>query len=220
MRANTEWKLALPEPSAEDVVKTFQAGFRELATGAGSRPFEYAMRETDITEELALHLQSIAPRMTIVGFWLYEVHSNNASRTNPRRTDIAYYTVHDNKHAVTMVFECKKLDGPSAKNHSGHLGAYKKSGMLRFVRGDYAPKERIGFMVGFSARAADKAMAAVRRSLGGGSWKAVLGMGTYPDGKQWRQPPTYFAAHTTFETMHTRSKCPEITLYHMDLPFD
>lgn len=218
--ARYAWSLALPPPTVEMLVVQLAEGFRDLA-GAKRGDFSFGLPEPKITKPLVVHLQTMAPIASNVGFWDFEVPQDNKDETDPRRLDIRWATVIDNEVPVKLVFECKKLSKPDDRRHKAMLRGYTGQGILRFVQGSYAPETSVGFMVAYAQDTAANAMQSVRRALSAGSWAVTLQMLAYEGGDLYRKPAKDLAAPVDFETRHARSHAglPDITLYHVALAF-
>lgn len=220
MMARYAWSLALPPPTVDLLVAQLAEGFHELAN-ARLEDFSFELPETKITKRLVIHLQTMAPVASNVGFWDFEVPQDNKDQTDPRRLDIRWATIIDNKFQMKLVFECKKLSKPDERRHKTMLRGYTGQGILRFVQGSYAPETSVGFMVAYAQDTASNAMQSIRRALSAGSWAVTLQMLAYEGGGLCRKPAQDLAAPVDFETRHARSHAgfPDITLYHVALPF-
>lgn len=220
MTGRDAWSLALPPPDVGSLVAQLAQGFHELADAPLS-DFSFDLPEPRITKRLVIHLQTMTPLHSIVGFWDHEIPQDTPKLDDPRRLDIRWATVLDNKVTVKLVFECKKLCGSDERRHKQFLRGYTDDGISRFVRGSYAPETDIGFMVAYASSTSANVMPSVRRSLSSGSWPVTLRMMSYDDKGIWRQPAARFAEHADFETRHERKSVGfhDITLYHLALPF-
>lgn len=218
--ARYEWSLALPALTVGALVGQLAKGFDDLASSKEA-DFSFDLREPDITKRLVVHLQTMAAIDSNSGFWDFEVPQDTADLKDPRRVDIRWATIVDNKIPIKLVFECKKLSLPSDRHHAALLRGYRRDGILRFVGGSYAPKSSIGFMVVYAQDTAASAMQSVRRALGAGSWSVTLQMLAYEGGVQYRKPAKDLGQPVDFETRHARTHdgFPDITLYHMALTF-
>ncbi len=210
------WLLALKPADTERIVAHVVTSFRKLAASASGYTFE--LTEVELTKKLGNRLHHTRAEQGIAGPWDCEVTKNSRSEDDPRRLDIRFYTVVDNRHEIELIFECKKMHADQRAARS--LRAYFDEGVRRFVTGSYAPNEPIAFMIGFSNVPGPDIATSLKRSMG--KTDPALGLTKYADGKLWQEPPSRFASYASFATCHQRTLpevTPEITLYHMQLAF-
>ncbi|MBA2237369.1 MAG: hypothetical protein H0W24_01505 [Lysobacter sp.] len=218
MSVNNPWAMALPVADTEKVVRTFVDEFHALAL-AEAGEFAFAQLEKDITRRLTVHLHAVLADTLKSGFWDFEISTACSDMTDFRRLDITYSTVRDDKNA-RLIFECKKLYAGNEKKAKAARRYYVDHGVHRFVRGSYAPMDSAAFLVGFVATVGQGELKNLRASLASTGTRAAMRLRDYGSKRYWRSPPALFAQHADFETCHLRDKpYPEITLYHLELPF-
>lgn len=214
------WPLAFPQPKAEAIVQLLVDRFGELVKSKHGG-FSYSLTEPKITEILAVNLQRTAARDVQPGQWQYEPMSNTLKLDDRRRRDIVFTTVHDNQEAVSLIFECKKID-PAGKGskRKKHLKEYRIEGIDRFASGSYAYEDPLGFMVSFSASSTEGTVDEIKASLADVKWAQAAYMREFSKDIYWRAPPERFVGTAAFETQHDRkSPLLYLYLYHLNLPF-
>lgn len=214
------WPLAFPQPKAEAIVQLLVDRFGELVKSKHGG-FSYSLTEPKITEILAVNLQRTAARDVQPGQWQYEPMSNTLKLDDRRRRDIVFTTVHDNQEAVSLIFECKKID-PAGKRskRKKHLKEYRIEGIDRFASGSYAYEDPLGFMVSFSASSTEGTVDEIKASLADVTWAQAAYMREFSKDIYWRAPPERFVRTAAFETQHDRkSSFLYLYLYHLNLPF-
>lgn len=210
--------MALPLADTEKVIDTFVTEFQALAA-ADVDEFAFANGEAAISKRLTRHLQAVLSRTLQSGFWDFETQTCREDMTDFRRLDITYSTVWEKKN-MRLIFECKKLYAPPDGRAKRSRREYVDQGVHRFVRGSYAPMDLAGFMVAFVAAAGKNELNDARTTLTLPANQLAMRLRDYGGSQYWKGPPTLFDAHVAFETCHLRdSPYPELTLYHLTLPF-
>ena len=75
-------------------------------------------------------------------------------------------------------------------------------------------------MVSFSDTSIEGTTQAIQRSFNATGWPVAMYMREFVKGQHWREPPTRFAPHASFETQHMRpAPFPHLALYHINLAF-
>lgn len=214
------WPLAFPQPKAEAIVQLLVDRFGELVKSKHCG-FSYSLTEPRITEILAVNLQRTGARDVQPGQWQYEPMSNTLELDDRRRRDIVFTTVHDNQEAVSLIFECKKIDPPGKRSkRNKHLNEYRIEGIDRFASGSYAYEDPLGFMVSFSANSMEGTVGEIKASFADVKWAQAAYMREFSKAIYWRAPPARFVNTAVFETQHDRkSPFPYLYLYHLNLPF-
>ena len=218
------WESALPPASAYDVVDFLVRTFHTLRE-EDPTTYHFGLGEIVLSNRLGVRLQNTqAADGLVCGYWHYENHTNRLDEGDPRRIDITFDTVRDNKDRVSFIFECKKMaaEGARAKRHRS---AYLREGVRRFYQASYAPGEPFAFMIGFAEGNDRNAyVGTLKRLFATKDLDTTLGM-TKQDGKYWREPPHYFAPHAALSTLHQRDMAPagarpDIVIYHVPLMLD
>jgi hypothetical protein len=179
---------------------------RAWHTLVASAPKDFApsCKEPHLTEKLCLYLMHNRAADRLTGRWSYEnnqgelvVQNGTAKVVKRKRTDIKYYTNHEDPE-LDLIFEFKKLNHLKAQRdkYSGD------EGMARFVTGEYSLGQPVALMVGILTVHQDDAVAPLMRWLNSADAKTLLHMEAV-EGRHTRSPSRFFkAAH--FDTEHMR----------------
>ncbi|CAE6838116.1 hypothetical protein XAC301_37880 [Xanthomonas arboricola pv. corylina] len=218
MNAADPWKSLLPKASAENVLAFVVKTFDELRA-ENPRRFHFGMGEVPLSERLGVRLQNSQAECPVVGHWHYEDRTNVADESDPRRIDLTFQTVRDNAHAISLIFECKKIAaaGSAAKKHEK---AYLAEGVDRFAVGSYAPNEPHGFMLGFAEGTKAPYIARLKKLFAEAGKAGACGWDNV-GGSAFVAPPAHFAKNAPLSTRHRRRvkspAGPTITVYHIPL---
>lgn len=213
------WESLLPKANAENVLAFVVKTFDELRMES-PRKYHFGLGEVLLSERLGVRLQNSGAECPVIGHWHYEDRTNVADETDPRRIDLTFRTVRDNAHAISLIFECKKIaaSGGAAKKHEK---AYLAEGVDRFATASYAPNEPYGFMLGFAEGAKASYVARLKKLFAEAGRTGACGWDEV-GGSAFVAPPVHFAKHASISTRHRRGvKSPPagatITIYHIPL---